>query len=129
MKNHWINKGLKALKLEENWQVLIDKHGYKDLGIGKNMQQSLRYWLEATKIIELSDDKKSHKLTHFGEQVDKFDSGCTYYFTLLLIHYFLTTSVENSGEPISHCFYWFFIENKDHFLTKEKIKEGLLNFS
>jgi len=123
LKKHWINKGIKALKFN-NSEVLIDKDGYKSLGLGKNMQQSLRYWLEATNIVHLDTDTKEHNLTHFGQIVDKYDPACMSKFTLMMIHFFLVDSTID-GEPNSHSFNWFFKIYPDSVVTKDGIKENL----
>lgn len=129
LKNHWINKGIKALIMSPEGDVFIDKDGFKELGIGKNMQQALRYWLEAVNVITLSDDKKRHELTFFGELINKYDPSCILYFTKLLIHFYLVSSLENGNDPFSHSFYWFFRVNKDSYISKDKIKEGLNIYS
>ena len=127
LKKHWINKGIKALSMNSD-SIFVNKDGFKYLGIGKNMQQSLRYWVEATNIMSHYSKSKSHELTHFGRLIEKYDSGCINEFSLALVHYFLINSKEND-EPFSHSFYWFFLENKDTFITKDKMKELLKGYS
>lgn len=129
LKDHWINKGIKALKLNTEKTLFIDKDGFKDLGIGKNMQQALRYWLEATNIIELSEDKKTHNLTFFGSLIDDNDPACNLNFTKLLVHFYLISQTDKNGDPFSHSFHWFYIINKDNYISKEKIKEGINSYS
>ena len=127
LKKHWINKGIKALSMN-NDSIFISKEGFKYLGIGKNMQQSLRYWLEATNIAKHNSINKNHSLTHFGELIKKYDSACSSPFSLTLVHYFLVNSRENN-QPFSHTFNWFFLINADSYITKEKMKEMLKGYS
>lgn len=126
LKKHWINKGIKALQIERE-DILIDKNGFKRLGIGKNMQQALRYWLEATKVVEIMNDRQGHKLSGFGDLIRENDSSCTYMFSLLMLHYYLVTSMDGD-KPFSHAFDWFFLHNDDYALTKEQMKIKLMDY-
>jgi hypothetical protein len=67
VKENWINKGIKAVI--ENPSIFSDLSNYKELGIGKNMFISLKYWLEALNVISFS--KESAELTNFGQFILK----------------------------------------------------------
>jgi hypothetical protein len=81
-----------------------------ELGVGKNMVRSIRFWAEAADII--ASTKTGHELTSFGRELLLEDSGRDPYLedvqTLWLLHWKLST---NAHEPI---FAWDFLLNKFH---------------
>ncbi len=116
LKRHWITKGLNSYILfGEN--TIFEKDSFVLLGLGKNMHQSLRYWLESTNIMRL--ENKSHKLTKFGLLVKNYDIGCDLNLTKNLLHYFLVNEDENLQK--SETFYWFFNKYKENIFSKEKL--------
>mgnify|MGYP005842150491 CR=1 FL=1 len=121
LKKHWITKGLNSFNLFGE-KTIFKKDSFVLLGLGKNMHQSLRYWLEATNILHLTN--KAHKLTEFGKLVSEFDIGCNKDLTKNLLHYYLVNKVE--GVEISHTFYWFFNIYQESIFTKEKILNDLI---
>jgi hypothetical protein len=127
LKKHWINKGLKSLEYY-GLRVLFESDKYKKLGIGKNMHQALRYWMEATNIVEFDAKNKLHIYTDFGEIIKEYDSGCTLPLTILLLHYYLTK--DNGGlKDTSVTFNWFFQKYNEERFSKEKIRDDLLRFN
>ena len=99
----WITKGLDALA--EDPKVFTRDDATVVLGVGKNMVASIRYWLQATRIVRR--DPKTHILSPsyiarvvFGEDGDPYleDEG-----TIWLLHWLLATN-PNEATAI----YWFF---------------------
>jgi len=123
LKKNWINKGLKALENDGN-NVFTDKDMYKELGIGKNMHQALRYWLETLRLAEHDRGEKTHNITKLGELIKNYDPAVTSDFTKSLVHYFLVKYEDNS-KLRADAFYWFFAESQTLYVTKESFLEGL----
>jgi hypothetical protein len=128
LKEHWINKGLKAIDSDNTSVFEVKK--YKKLGIGKNMHQSLRFWLEACNIATPSTENKKHDLTPFGEILLEKDPSCVKNQSLLLLNFFLCSNTEtdkvNFGQDASG-FHWFFSRYTEDVFTKEKLKVDISN--
>jgi hypothetical protein len=66
------------------------RKGMESLGIGKNMVQSLAFWIQATGVAE-KDDRNDFIITDFGKQVFDADNGKDPYLentqTLWLLHW------------------------------------------
>ena len=88
----------------------------QELGIGKNMVDSLRYWLKATNLIKTSP--KGFILTDTARKILEKDPYFELDGTLFLIHYLLVTNKEEATT-----WYWFF----NHFSATEFEKEPLTN--
>jgi len=122
LKSHWITKGLKAFSVFDN-TIIYDKNAYLLLGIGKNMHQSLRYWLESCNVVKL--EEKSHALTEFGSLILDYDIGCNLNLTINLLHYFLVNQIYEYSQK-SDSFYWFFNIYNENIFTKEKLLNDLI---
>ena len=119
LRDHWLYKGI--YWTNQSSQILLsDKKStetaIRELGIGKNMVDSLRYWLKATKLIET--DIKGFVLTSTAKKILEKDPYFELDGTLFLIHYLLVT---NKDEATT--WYWFF----NHFSADEFEKESLEN--
>jgi|LGOV01.1.fsa_nt_gb hypothetical protein len=127
LKSHWINKGIKALDSYGS-SVLFDKEMYRKLGIGKNMHQALRYWMEATCIVNYNLIKREHRTSKIGKTIEKFDPGCSLPLTKLILHYNL---IRDYGEnrDTAETFSWFFTKTDALSYSKDKIKDDLLKFN
>ncbi|MBU1142068.1 MAG: DUF4007 family protein [Firmicutes bacterium] len=124
LKRHWITKGINAL-IHHDADILLDRNAFKYLGIGKNMHQSLRFWLEATNIVFLED--KQHRLSFFGNLLKEYDLGCNENISQLLIHFFLVT-FEYDKVDNANTFIWFFNDYSEIMATKETLLEGLVQY-
>ena len=87
-KEFWLKKG---------YDFVINKNIFNDeasieLGVGRNMVNSIRFWLKAFNIIDL----KSEKITEIGDFIFSEESGVDKYLenetTLWLLHYLLITN-------------------------------------
>ncbi|MGI6359481.1 MAG: DUF4007 family protein [Acholeplasmatales bacterium] len=127
----WASKGIRAVQSDNT--TLLNADSYLSLGIGKNMQQSLRFWLEAFQIIRING--KIHEFTRFGKLVSNFDPGFNTTLTKTLLQFTVA-----SGLPIDEKFSdscdsirWFFNKFKDNIFTKEecfyKLKQHANNIS
>lgn len=124
IKQNWINKGIKAVKNKPS--LFSDLNNYKELGIGKNMFISLKYWLEALNIAQFLND--TAKLTTFGEFILNNDLSCQKPITLNLLHYYLTLKEPLNKTDLSHTFYWFFNINQDKILKKTSLVDELVKW-
>jgi hypothetical protein len=126
LKKQWITKGINAII--RNPEVFFDKSGYLDLGIGKNMQQSLKFWLEVTNIARVNADHRYHELTDFGILVSKYDLGCSTKLSQNLIHFFISADSLLDKNEYSDSFFWFFNIYEERKFTKDASIEALVRF-
>jgi len=92
LRSNWIYKGIHAVinpDFQENIFVHSKKY-YRVLGLGSSMLKSLRYWLEATCIVDFINGE--HTLTNFGVFLMQHDIGANSNFSKLLIQYFLVSN-------------------------------------
>ncbi len=122
VKENWINKGIKAIMHDP--EIFSDLSNYKELGIGKNMFISLKYWLEALNIAIFS--KNIASLTAFGRFIYDNDLSCESKVTLNLLHYYLTLQKPINGAEMSHTFFWFFNINQDRIIRKSELVNDLV---
>ena len=52
----WLTKGFQAV--EETSDIFSSPDAIVTLGVGKNMVNSIRHWLRAARLIEITPDKK-----------------------------------------------------------------------
>jgi len=103
----WLPKAVRCVA--ESSEILLSANEHRamvELGVGKNMVRSIRFWAEAVGVIEPSED--GHGPTDFGAQIflgshdeetDAFEDGFDPFLediqTLWLIHWKLATNIEN----------------------------------
>lgn len=95
----WLHKGLRGI--EQDPKLFFKKTAIEKLGLGKNMVESLRYWLEATRLVE--KDKEEFHLTKIAEKIFSCDKFLELDGTLQLLHYLLA-----SNEDTATTWHWFF---------------------
>ena len=84
----WLNKGLKEFKRNKN--VFLLEEATLTLGVGKNMVNSIKYWLNAYQIIDFSN--KEPIQTRFGEIIENYDPYLENIKSLWLLHWKLCTN-------------------------------------
>lgn len=103
MKYSWLPKGFWAM--EEDAGVFAADDATVRLGVGKNMVDSIRYWLQATGMINFQDRQAT--ATPMGEQILSKQAGCDKYLeddaTLWLLHYGLARN-----KSMATSIYWLF---------------------
>lgn len=99
LRESWLSKGI--LQLNENPQLFSEEEAPEKLGVGKNMVDSMSYWLRACQLIE--KDQNQYVLTNAGRLVCKNDPFFELDGTLHVIHYLLATNIE-----LATTWYWFF---------------------
>ena len=112
----WLNKGLKELKKEED--IFSSSRAPLILGVGKNMVNSIKYWLNAYQIIDFSGATPSQ--TKFGEILEAHDPYLENSVSLWLLHWKLCTNASNAT-----LYYWFFNCYKKNKFTKVEVLNDL----
>ncbi len=135
IKKGWITKGIRAVL--ENPNVFFSRDGFLELGIGRNMQQSLKFWLETCNILGRTANR-THELTPFGELINQYDLGGNKNLTKNLVHYFITyENIENNNENIqiidkddyASTFSWFFSKYRERFIDKGHAQSKIVEFT
>ena len=117
LRDQWLYKGI--YWTNQSSDIFLNHKKFlamQKLGIGKNMVESLKYWLKATGLIE--QGAQNFALTQTAKKILKKDPYFELDGTLFLIHYLLATNKE-----MATTWYWFF----NHFSADEFEKESLEN--
>ena len=116
LRDQWLYKGI--YWTNQSHQTLFNdtEKAMQELGVGKNMVESIRYWLKATNLVECHT--KGFALTDTAKKILERDPYFELDGTLFLIHYLLVTNKEEATT-----WYWFF----NHFSADEFEKESLEN--
>lgn len=113
----WLTKGL--FEVSDNPKVFSEKDQTDIFGIGTNMAKSLKYWLQATKLIEESG-KNEYILSNLGKLIFDKDKYFEKKISLYLIHLNLVMNTDKA-------FIWNLFFNKCHFksFTKKDLTEQI----
>ena len=119
LRDQWLYKGI--YWTDQSPQILVNnkrstEKAMQKMGVGKNMVDSIRYWLKAANLIKLNHT--GYILTETAVKILKKDPYFELDGTLFLIHYLLAA---NKDEATT--WYWFF----NHFSADEFEKESLEN--
>ena len=117
----WLSKGFQALKSNPN--ILRSEEAIEVLGVGKNMVESIGYWLRAFQLLET----ESSKPTELGEKLFSLKKGWDPYLedeaTIWLLHWLL---VSNPQQATS--WYWFFNRYHKPQFTSAELQTALADF-
>lgn len=105
----WLPKSVEALRENEQIFSQIDE-AMVMLGLGKNMVQALRFWVQAMRVAE-PNGGQGLRITEFGERIfgpEGFDPYIEEFATLWLLHWQLCSHDDN---PL---FAWDFLFNRFH---------------
>ena len=99
----WLKKGVDAVG--KNANIFTDDEASVNLGVGKNMVQSIRHWCLTTKLIKKNGKKLGNsggfKVTDFGKAIFDGDNGLDPYIedpaTLWWIHWQIATNTEHAA--------------------------------
>jgi len=118
----WLTKGFQ--ELQKDPELFTSTSATLKLGVGKNMVNSIRYWMLATQIIESTSD--GYVPTELGFSIfsgNGFDKYLEDEATIWLIHWLLATN-----PMVATSWYWFFnLFNKPEF-TNTEAKDALQEF-
>tara|TARA_Y100001970_G_scaffold189873_1_gene230832 strand:+ start:2383 stop:3294 length:912 start_codon:yes stop_codon:yes gene_type:complete len=112
----WLNKGLKEFKQNKN--IFLLEEAPLILGVGKNMVNSIKYWLNAYQIVDFSFDEPVQ--TQFGEVIENHDPYLENIKSLWLLHWKLCTNPNQAT-----FYYWFFNCYKKNKFTKIELLNDL----
>lgn len=101
IRKNWLQKGIRKIDAFKK----DDLEAMDELGLGRNMVKSLRYWLKATGLSDDEPKKKILELSDFGKVVASHDPYIQETGTLCLIQYNLATNKENATS-------WYFLFNE-----------------
>ena len=117
----WLTKGFQAFKRMPD--VFNADTATVDLGVGKNMVASIRYWLRACQIIT----PDSSATTEIGESIFNEKTGFDPYLedeaTIWLLHWLLA-----SNSSLATSWYWFFNKYHKPEFTSEELVTSLNDF-
>jgi len=121
----WLTKGFQALW--ENLKVFESPEATVTLGVGKNMVNAIRYWLQAAQIVKKTP--KGFVFTSVGNAIFNegnhgFDPYLEDEATLWLIHWLLVTNPTQAT-----AWYWFFSEFHKPEFTGQEASTALLDFA
>jgi hypothetical protein len=113
----WLTKGFQAF--ERRKEIFTDENSVVELGVGRNMVNSIRHWLRAAQLIEIKIDVK--RTTSLGQAIFSKDGWDPYLedeATIWLIHWLIATNPEHAT-----AWYWFFnLYHKPEFTGQEVTK-------
>jgi hypothetical protein len=124
LRDRWLNKAVRHINNDERF--FYDKEAFEKIGLGKNMVQSLRYWVLATRVAEekFNDErKKVYQITDFGKLLYKYDRFLQFSDSAAIIHYHLASHKEPST-----AWYWFFNKLNDSIISKDDLISSFISW-
>lgn len=118
----WLYKGLHAIQNDNEFFMKNDS--FEELGVGKNMAQSIKHWLQATKVVMPIGRKSIYELTSLGEIILAMDPYLQDKYTIGLLHYKLVTDIE-----LATTWYWFFNHYEERVMSKASLLEALTEWT
>ena len=105
IRKNWLQKGIQNISAFKKSGKDGELEAMDELGLGRNMVKSLRYWLKATGITSDEPKKKILELSPLGKIISENDPFIQENGTLCLLHYNLATNMENATS-------WYFLFNE-----------------
>ena len=125
LRDGWLYKGMEAVKSDP--ELLYSKVAHHDLGLGINMMRSMRYWLQATGLVELGPKvtgiRPPYQLSELGKVIYEQDPYFEDIGTLWLIHIELVTSPR-----LATFWYWAFNEFSQREFSEDRLVEGIKQY-
>ena len=120
----WLTKGFQSII--KNPDIFNSPDATVELGVGKNMVNSIRFWLLASQIIKYSNNK--YQPTEIGSLIFDGERGFDPFMedeaTLWLIHWLISTNPENATS-----WFWFFNRFHKPEFSIEETSESLIEFA
>lgn len=118
----WLTKGFHELK--KNPTLFDDDDAVVDLGVGRNMVSSIRYWLRACQIITPQKPDKPQPIgTLIFDDKTGFDPYLEDEATIWLVHWLLATN-----SSLATSFFWFFNNFHKPEFTASELHTALTDF-
>jgi len=120
----WLPKGFRALiNHKGDKDLFTQEYATVELGVGKNMVSSIRYWLRACQLVDAEQPTPTPLGTLiFGKE--GFDPFLEDEATIWLIHWLLATNAE-----LATSWYWFFNRFHKPEFTSEELATALIDFT
>jgi len=121
----WLTKGYQAVSEPKSSQIFSSDEATVVLGVGKNMVNAIRYWLQATQLIEPAPS--GFKTTPLGDKIfgkKGFDRYLEDEATIWLIHWLIASNPE-----LATGWYWFFNKFHKPEFTSQEAASALLDFA
>lgn len=117
----WLSKGFQAVKKDP--KILKSEDAIEKLGVGKNMVESIGYWLRAFQLVK----RDSPTPTDMGNLLFSANKGLDPYLedeaTIWLLHWLLVSNPE-----LATSWYWFFNRYHKPQFTGEELLVALSDF-
>lgn len=118
LRHGWLKKGIDAVSEKSNF--FSNERAMIELGVGKNMVQSIRYWCLATQVVREDSERRGYlKPSDLGKKIF-LDGNLDPYIedsaTLWLLHWHLATN-----RFLSTTWFWMFNHYNYSEFNKEKI--------
>jgi hypothetical protein len=117
----WLSKGFHALERDPN--VFESEHATVELGVGKNMVLSIRYWLRACQMIQANSSEPTEVGNLILDAATGFDPYLEDEATIWLIHWLLASNCE-----MATSWYWFFNKYHKQDFTGQELTTALSDF-
>jgi len=119
----WLTKGFQALSQDQN--IFSADEATVTLGVGKNMVNAIRYWMQATQIMQRTP--QGLEPTDIGNLIFS-EAGYDPYLedeaTIWLLHWLLASNPE-----LATAWYWFFNKFHKPEFTGQEVSNSLTDFS
>lgn len=116
LREGWVNKGIKA-SIEHTPHIFLESKGADVLGVGTNMVKSIRYWMQACKL--LIKDGNNEKISDLSKVIFEKDPYLEDIFSIWLLH---SNLVKN--RDVATVWYMFFNSFKaDEFSRSDLFKQ------
>jgi Protein of unknown function (DUF4007) len=121
LRYRWLTKGFQALA--KNPGIFESNDATVELGVGKNMVLSIRYWLRACQMIKPSVAEPTEIGSLILDEAKGFDPYLEDEATIWLIHWLLATSPQ-----LATSWYWFFNKYHKPEFTGQELTTALSDF-
>ncbi|TDL50366.1 DUF4007 family protein [Paenibacillus dendritiformis] len=117
IRDKWFSKGLRAV--DQDSRFFFNDYAFESIGLGKNMVESLKYWLFAFNVLEerIEGGQKGHYLTELGRILYDNDKLLQRNETLAILHYNLIRNINDQ----STVFDWYFNKYKEMSVSKPEL--------
>jgi hypothetical protein len=124
LRDKWFSKGLREVRNDNRF--FFHEDAFEKVGLGKNMLESLKYWLLAFNVIEekTEEGQRRHYLTELGDFLYSQDRLLQQNDTLSILHYNL---VRNENDQ-STVFEWYFSKYKETAVSKPELLNSFITW-
>ncbi|MFD2670972.1 DUF4007 family protein [Marinicrinis sediminis] len=124
IRDKWFSKGLRAVKQDKRF--FFDEYAFETVGLGKNMLESLKYWLLAFNVLEerTEDGQRVHALSEIGDILFESDRLLQRNESLSILHYHLV----RNGNDLSTVFDWYFNKYRETIVGKRDLFNSFITW-